>query len=157
MCLQSLMKFHFCLFKILKKDQNDADGRTEWRTFFTSNFFMQMFNVYVKCQIVSAKNCCTSLFPCIRTICTLTKSISYGGGTRGVGGREKGGRERGELGRREKGGGRKEKRGREKGENEGGRREKGGGRREKGEWRREKRGREKGTPCTPLLMDYNGQ
>ena len=25
MCLQSLMKFHYCLFKILKKNQNVVD------------------------------------------------------------------------------------------------------------------------------------
>ena len=28
MCLQSLMNFHHCLFKILKKNQNVTDGHT---------------------------------------------------------------------------------------------------------------------------------
>ena len=32
MCLQNLMNFHHCLFKILKKNQNVTDGRTERRT-----------------------------------------------------------------------------------------------------------------------------
>ena len=29
MCLQSLMKFHHCLFKIFKRNQKVADGRTD--------------------------------------------------------------------------------------------------------------------------------
>ena len=32
MCLQCLMKFHHCLLKILRKNQNVTDGRTERRT-----------------------------------------------------------------------------------------------------------------------------
>ena len=32
MCLQNLMNFHHCLFKILKKNQNVTDGRKDGRT-----------------------------------------------------------------------------------------------------------------------------
>ena len=32
MCLQGLMKFHHCLLKILRKNQNVVDGRMERRT-----------------------------------------------------------------------------------------------------------------------------
>ena len=32
MCLQNLMNFHHCLFKILKKNQNVTDGHTDGKT-----------------------------------------------------------------------------------------------------------------------------
>ena len=32
MCLQNLMNFHHCLFKILKKNQNITDGKMDGRT-----------------------------------------------------------------------------------------------------------------------------
>ena len=32
MCLQGVMKFHHCLLKILRKNQNVTDGQTERRT-----------------------------------------------------------------------------------------------------------------------------
>ena len=32
MCLQSLMKFHHCLFNILRKNHNVADGQMDRKT-----------------------------------------------------------------------------------------------------------------------------
>ena len=59
MCLQSLMKFHHCLFKILKKNQNVVDKELQTAITLTElapSPYFSIINVHLVDIYVSAKS-----------------------------------------------------------------------------------------------------
>ena len=59
MCLQSLMKFHHCLFKILKKNQNVVDKELQRAITLTAlapSLYFSIINVYLVVNNVFAKS-----------------------------------------------------------------------------------------------------